>query len=75
MERLVSERGSSAPSLLYQLHYTSNVGTTYKRAIKRFHLSRDRAISRDFMLFTLIECVNYCSAFTVRRNRYNASPP
>ncbi len=26
------------------LHYTSDVGTTYKRALRRFHLSRDAVV-------------------------------
>jgi hypothetical protein len=38
-----------------QLHLKQHVGTTYKRALKRFHLSRDCIISRDFMGLCLIE--------------------
>src|SRR5215216_5061598 len=37
------------------LHLTSDVGTTYKRALERFHQSRDGQVSRDFKALSLIE--------------------
>ena len=37
------------------LHFKSDVGTTYKRALKRFHHSRDWFVPRNPALFTLIE--------------------
>jgi len=37
------------------LHFKEHVGTTYKRALERFHQSRDAFVPRSFTLFTLIE--------------------
>jgi Conjugal transfer protein TraD len=37
------------------LHFKSDVGTTYKRALERFHLSRDGVIPRDFNALRLID--------------------
>ncbi|MBB4633976.1 hypothetical protein GGQ98_003634 [Sphingosinicella soli] len=34
------------------LHFKSHVGTTYKRALTRSNLARDRAVSLRFGLFT-----------------------
>jgi hypothetical protein len=43
------------------LHLKSDVGTTYKRALKRFHQSREREISRDFTTLPLIDSGdNWC---------------
>jgi hypothetical protein len=36
------------------LHFNEHVGTTYKRALKRFHLSRDVTVPSHVTLFTLI---------------------
>jgi hypothetical protein len=38
-----------------QLHSKQHVGTTYKRALERFHQSRDGQVSRDFKALRLIE--------------------
>jgi hypothetical protein len=40
------------------LHYTSNVGTTYKRALQRFHLSRDVIVSSGFSALPLIDSLD-----------------
>jgi hypothetical protein len=40
------------------LHLKSDVGTTYKRALKRFHQSRECEISGDFTTLPLIESVD-----------------
>lgn len=44
MEKLVSERGSSASSLLHHLHGKAHVGTTYKRALPRKILGMDQPV-------------------------------
>ena len=44
MEKLVSERGSSASSLLHHLHGKPHVGTTYKRALPRKNLGMDQPV-------------------------------
>jgi hypothetical protein len=46
------------------LHQTSNVGTTYKRALKRFHLFRDMIIPRCFTTFALIDAAPKSSTIT-----------
>jgi hypothetical protein len=38
-----------------QLHLNEHVGTTYKRALERFHQSRDGEVSKDFKALSLIE--------------------
>jgi hypothetical protein len=40
------------------LHQTSDVGTTYKRALRRFHLSRDAVVLSDPGALQLIECLD-----------------
>jgi hypothetical protein len=37
------------------LHLKEHVGTTYKRALERFHLSRDGKVPRDFSALQLID--------------------
>ena len=37
------------------LHFRSDVGTTYKRALQRFHLSRDAVVSSGFSALLLID--------------------
>ena len=44
------------------LHSTSDVGTTYKRPLRRFHLSRDNFVPRCFTIFTLIDSATNCGA-------------
>src|SRR3546814_8015688 len=51
-----------SPGATYHLHLQAHVGTTYKRALKRIHLSRDAAVPRDFRLLSLIEDFNNWSA-------------
>jgi len=38
------------------LRLTSDVGTTYKRALKRFHHLRDGAVPAEFRALSLIGC-------------------
>jgi hypothetical protein len=40
----------------HQIRLKAHVGTTYKRALERFHRSRDREISRSFRLLARIGC-------------------
>src|SRR3546814_7293645 len=51
-----------SPGATNHLHLQAHVGTTYKRALKRIHLSRDAAVPRDFRLLSLIEDFNNWSA-------------
>jgi hypothetical protein len=37
------------------LHLNEHIGTTYKRALERFHQSRDGEVSRDFTGLSLID--------------------
>jgi hypothetical protein len=37
------------------LHFISDVGTTYKRALTRFHLSRDAGVPSGFSALRLID--------------------
>src|SRR5690606_892047 len=46
---------------------TSHVGTTYKRALERIHLSRDARMSGDFRSLRLIESLDNWSVLTAQR--------
>jgi hypothetical protein len=52
------------------LHQTSDVGTTYKRALKRFHLFRDEFIPRCFTTFALIDAVPKSPNITHQLQRF-----
>jgi hypothetical protein len=49
------------------LHYTSDVGTTYKRALRRFHLSRDAFVPSHPGTLQLIERPDNWIILTVQR--------
>jgi hypothetical protein len=49
------------------LHLIEHVGTTYKRALERFHLSRDCEVSRDFSALPLIDPADNWSVLTKQR--------
>jgi hypothetical protein len=57
------------------LHFKADVGTTYKRALKRFHHSRDVFVPRNLTLFTLIEWTsNWCALNAYLRNSSMRKP-
>ena len=49
------------------LHLKEHVGTTYKRALERFHLSRDGEVPRDFSALRLIDAADNWSVLTTQR--------
>jgi len=59
----------------YHLHLNQHVGTTYKRALKRFHLSRDRAISGNSSALSVIETVDNPNGFTLDRRPFSMRKP
>src|SRR4051794_3810580 len=50
-----------------QLHLKSDVGTTYKRALERFHQSRDGKVPRDFSTLRLIVPLDIWSVLTTQQ--------
>jgi len=59
----------------YHLHLKQHVGTTYKRALKRFHLSRDRAISGNSSALSVIETVDNPNGLTLNRRPFSMRKP
>ncbi|MEO8722332.1 MAG: hypothetical protein ABI395_02245, partial [Sphingobium sp.] len=49
-----------------QLHLKQHVGTTYKRALERFHQSRDSKVPRDFNRLRLIDPGDNWSVLTLQ---------
>ena len=59
----------------HHLHLKQHVGTTYKRALKRFHLSRDRAISGNSSALSVIETVDNPNGLTLDRRPFSMRKP